>query len=55
MKTRLYYLSNKKRMISLRHLKDMMRYKYIVQFSFATSENEVVNICSATSVKSARS
>ena len=44
--TRLYYLSNKKKneVISSRCLKDMIRYKYIVQFSFATSKKEVVNI-----------
>ena len=39
MKTRLYYPINKKKneVISLRRLKDMIRYKYLVQFSFSTS------------------
>ena len=40
----------KNEVISLRRLKDMIRYKYLVQFSFAKSKNGVVNIFSATSV-----
>ena len=51
MKTRLYYLTNKRnQVISLSSLKDMIRYKHFVPFSIATSKNEFVNIFSATSV-----
>ena len=51
MKTRLYYLSNnlKNEVISLRRLKDMIRYKYLF-FHFRRQLNEVVNIFSETSV-----
>ena len=44
------FQQNKNEVISLRRLKDMIRYKYLTQFSFSTSIKRSCQYFSATSV-----